>query len=117
MGAYQAAGTLGLSIPGDVSVDGFDDQEMVTDSVWPGLTTVALPHYEMGRWAVRTLLDQVNAEPPYPVAHALIPCPVIRRGSVATPPSLFRPATSPQHEVLYRPGGEPSLSNNEHLVS
>jgi LacI family transcriptional regulator len=117
MGAYQAAGTLGLSIPGDVSVVGFDDQEMVSDSVWPGLTTVALPHYEMGRWAVRTLLDQVNAEPPYPVAHALIPCPVIRRGSVATPPSLIRPATSPQHEVLYRPGGEPSLSNNEHLVS
>ena len=33
MGVYQAASTLGLSIPGDVSMVGFDDQELISDSL------------------------------------------------------------------------------------
>lgn len=116
MGVYQAAGALGLSIPGDLSVVGFDDQELVSDSLWPGLTTVALPHHEMGRWAVRTLLDQINSQPPYSVAHALISCPVVRRGSVGVPPSVIRPAAMSRYEVPYHLGGEPSTSNREHLA-
>ncbi|MGH3860169.1 MAG: substrate-binding domain-containing protein [Actinokineospora sp.] len=42
---------LGLSIPDDLSIVGFDDQEHVADGLAPGLTTIALPHYEMGVWA------------------------------------------------------------------
>ena len=86
MGVYHAATTLGLSIPGDVSIVGFDDQELISDSLLPGLTTAALPHHEMGRWAVRDLLTQIDAGSPYPVAHALIRCPIVRRGSVAASP-------------------------------
>ena len=37
-----------LRIPGDLSVIGFDNQHSVADSLFPGLTTMALPHYEMG---------------------------------------------------------------------
>ena len=39
--------------PRRLSMVGFDDQELISDSLWPGLTTVALPHYEMGQWAVQ----------------------------------------------------------------
>jgi|tagenome__1003787_1003787.scaffolds.fasta_scaffold20877942_2 LacI family transcriptional regulator len=91
VGVYQAARELGLSIPQDLSVVGFDDQELVSDSLWPGLTTAALPHYEMGRWAVRTLLAQIEARPsPATPVHKLMPCPLVRRGSVGPAPFAAR---------------------------
>ena len=105
MGVYQAANALGLVIPDDLSVVGFDDQEMISDSLLPGLTTVALPHYEMGRWAVRTLLEQIESEPPYPPANALMSCPVVRRGSVAAPPAVHTPRIRTDG-FPRRPGGE-----------
>jgi LacI family transcriptional regulator len=45
---------------------------------------MALPHYEMGRWAVLKLLDELE-NPAAPRAHEKIPCPLVERGSV-TPP-------------------------------
>jgi LacI family transcriptional regulator len=93
MGAYRAAAERGLSIPDDLSIVGFDDQELIAASLHPGLTTVALPHYEMGAWAANRLIDTVEAgEPgdagpgpddrPEPV---LLECPLVTRGSVAPP--------------------------------
>jgi DNA-binding LacI/PurR family transcriptional regulator len=38
----------GLRIPDDLSVIGFDNQHSVADSLFPGLATMALPHYDMG---------------------------------------------------------------------
>ena len=84
LGVYQAAAELGLRIPADISVVGFDDQELISDSLRPGLTTVALPHYEMGRWAVRTLLEQIDSGSPLPT-HALLDCPLVNRASVGGP--------------------------------
>jgi LacI family transcriptional regulator len=60
MGAYRAAAELGLRIPADLSVIGFDNQELIAGGLYPGLTTVALPHYEMGQWAMRTLLRRLQ---------------------------------------------------------
>ena len=60
MGAYQAATALGLTVPEDVSIVGIDNLELIADSLWPGLTTVALPHYDMGRWAVNRVLDDIE---------------------------------------------------------
>ena len=77
---------------------------------------MALPHYEMGQWACADLLKQIDAQPPYPVAHAMIRCPIVRRGSVAAPPVVIKPAML-QHAVPNRPGGEPSIRNHEHLAS
>jgi len=94
MGVYQAAAELGLSIPADVSVVGFDDQELISDNLWPGLTTVALPHYEMGRWAVRALLERIGSDKAVPPTHVLLPCPLVRRDSVAAPPATLRPAVA-----------------------
>ncbi len=56
VGAYQAISDAGLEVPEDISVVSFDD-DLIADWVRPGLTTVALPHYELGRKAVHVLLD------------------------------------------------------------
>jgi LacI family transcriptional regulator len=85
MGAYQAAAALGLRVPEDVSVIGFDNQESVADALRPGLTTMALPHYEMGVWAVEVVLARVH-DAAAPVEHAVLPCPLVVRESVAPPP-------------------------------
>lgn len=54
LGAYQALQAAGLKIPADVSVVSFDDSDLAS---WlqPQLTTVALPHYALGRQAVDLL--------------------------------------------------------------
>ncbi|MFE4081682.1 LacI family DNA-binding transcriptional regulator [Paenarthrobacter sp. YIM B13468] len=84
MGAYQAAAHLGLSVPKDVSIVGVDNLDIVADGLWPGLSTIALPHYEMGRWAVRKLLEEVeNSQAPR--LQERISCPPVIRASVAHP--------------------------------
>lgn len=87
MGAYRAAAERGLRIPEDVSVVGFDDQDPLPTSMHPALTTVALPHYEMGEWAVATLTARIRAGSPgdAPATSCLLPCPVVVRESVAAP--------------------------------
>jgi LacI family transcriptional regulator len=84
MGLYQAAAERGLRIPEDLSVVGFDNQEMIADGLRPGLTTVALPHYEMGAWAVETLIRRLE-DPETPSEQVLLRCPVVERGSVGPP--------------------------------
>ncbi|MEZ0067017.1 DNA-binding LacI/PurR family transcriptional regulator [Streptacidiphilus sp. MAP12-20] len=83
MGAYAAARRAGLEVPADLSVVGYDDQQLVAAELDPPLTTVALPHYEMGRWAMEVALGLRRAEAGVPL---LMPCPIIRRDSVGPPP-------------------------------
>ncbi|MDQ1653001.1 MAG: LacI family transcriptional regulator [Cryptosporangiaceae bacterium] len=54
LGAYQALAEAGLRIPADVSVVSFDDSDLAS---WlrPGLTSIALPHYDLG-YRATTLL-------------------------------------------------------------
>ena len=84
MGLYQAAAERGLRIPEDLSVVGFDNQELIADGLRPGLTTVALPHYEMGSWAVETLIRRLD-DPDITPEQVLLECPVVARGSVGPP--------------------------------
>lgn len=84
MGAYQAAAALGLNVPDDVSIVGVDNLELIADSLWPGLTTVALPHYDMGRWAVNRVLDDIE-NTGTPPEQLRLSCPLIERGSVGPP--------------------------------
>lgn len=89
MGAYRAAAELGLVIPRDLSIVGFDDQDPIGYSLHPGLTTVALPHYELGSWAVRTLesvMGGAESESGREELPKLLDCPIVHRGSVAAPP-------------------------------
>ncbi|MEM7320475.1 MAG: LacI family DNA-binding transcriptional regulator [Pseudomonadota bacterium] len=58
-GAIRQAKEMGLNIPGDVSITGFDDIELAA-IVEPTLTTVHVPHREMGRTAARLLVEMVE---------------------------------------------------------
>lgn len=80
LGCYGALSELGLRIPNDVAVIGFDNQIDIAQGLWPPLTTIQLPHYQMGKWAVEYLL---SAKDPYsqPVQH-MIDCPLVERQSV-----------------------------------
>ncbi len=85
MGAYRAAREFGLRIPEDVSIVGFDDQEHVADGLAPGLTTVALPHYEMGVWAAEQVLATLTGGEQGEPNQRRMPCPLVSRESVAAP--------------------------------
>ncbi|GAB7191337.1 LacI family DNA-binding transcriptional regulator [Kineococcus sp. NUM-3379] len=63
MGLYQVAAELGLRIPGDLSVVGYDDLPV---AAWmgPPLTTVRQPLLEMGEAAARLVLDLAADHPP-----------------------------------------------------
>ncbi len=84
MGAYDALKERGLRIPEDVSVVGFDNQESVANGLRPTLTTMQLPHYEMGAWAVTYLIEHMRGEAATFDVHRL-PCPIVIRDSVAKP--------------------------------
>jgi LacI family transcriptional regulator len=89
MGAYDALRQRGLRVPDDVSVVGFDDEDMAA-YLLPPLTTVVLPHEEMARWAVGALLDEQ-----LPVASPRklkIECPLVVRNSVGPARALRRTA-------------------------
>lgn len=77
-GAYQAINEAGASIPDDFSVVSFDDHQLAT---WlhPNLTTFALPHHDLGRRAVETLLSPERLAA---TSVERIPMPLRRRGSV-----------------------------------
>ena len=60
-GALSAAREMGLRVPEDVSITGFDDIE-IAEIVAPSLTTVHVPHRNMGRVAAQQLIAMRNAE-------------------------------------------------------
>ncbi|MFD7651182.1 substrate-binding domain-containing protein, partial [Streptomyces albidoflavus] len=87
-GVLLAAGRLGIAVPEELSVVGYDDQDQMAAHLVPALTTVALPHPAMGAAAVRLLLDAAEAGGEVDTARALrLPCPVVERDSVRPPPS------------------------------
>ena len=86
MGAYRAASEAGLRIPQDLSVVGFDNMEF-TAGLYPALTTVALPHYEMGFWGVQQLLALMES-PTERAKQVRLSGQLVRRRSVAPPPRL-----------------------------
>jgi LacI family transcriptional regulator len=85
VGVYTAVHHRGLEIPRDISVIGYDDQQLIAAEQDPPLTTIARPHYDMGRWAMEVALG-VRAEGDEDATH-LMKCPVIRRDSVGPPPA------------------------------
>ena len=83
--AMRAAESLGLRVPQDVSVVGFDDSSLAT-AVHPTLTTVSQPVSDKGRLAVAALLDSMGATGPDP-ARTVLPTSLVVRESTAPPPS------------------------------
>jgi LacI family transcriptional regulator len=85
LGALAAAQRMGLAVPADVSIVGFDDSRAAT-LVWPALTTVRQPLAEMAVAAVDLLLSgdaRLDGDQPAPMR--VLPHEVIVRGSTAAP--------------------------------
>jgi LacI family transcriptional regulator len=82
MGAYDAIRKLALRIPDDVAVMGFDNQEIIAAHLYPSLSTMELPHYQMGSWAAQHLVD-ILSQPDHsdPIQHK-IECRLVERESV-----------------------------------
>ncbi|KFF31515.1 LacI family DNA-binding transcriptional regulator [Bifidobacterium bombi] len=57
---YACAARLDLRIGEDVSVVGVDNHRVVAQTLAPKLTTMALPHYEMGYWGTRRLVHEIE---------------------------------------------------------
>lgn len=77
-GAYQAILESGLSIPNDISIVSFDNDELAA-YLRPGLTTIEIPYEEMGAAAVRLLLDDAETRP------VDVPMKLIKRSSISVP--------------------------------
>ncbi|WP_320416519.1 MULTISPECIES: LacI family DNA-binding transcriptional regulator [unclassified Rhizobium] len=80
-GCYNALRDAGLRIPEDVSVIGYDDDELCRH-VRPQLSTLILPHRAMGAWAIGQLETMMpRTAQTYPLTK--MDCNLIERGSLA----------------------------------
>ena len=79
VGCYDALRELGMKIPDDVAVMGYDDRE-IAQHLHPSLTTVLLPHFEMGSIAAELLSTaaRIGVRP----RQIKVECPIVRRNSV-----------------------------------
>ncbi|MEI2278580.1 LacI family DNA-binding transcriptional regulator [Paenarthrobacter ilicis] len=88
IGVTLAAARLGLSIPQDLSVMGYDNEARIADTMVPALTTMALPLREIGRAAMTTLLDAIEngtgAEGT--TMETMVPCRLVTRDSTGPVP-------------------------------
>jgi GntR family transcriptional regulator, arabinose operon transcriptional repressor len=76
---YKAARRMGLCVPDDLAVVGFDDLSFAVH-LGPPLTTIAQPRMEIGIRAAHTLIDRIegNAEP---LRHIVLPATLVVRES------------------------------------
>lgn len=83
VGAMQKARELGLRVPEDVSITGFDDIDLA-GVVAPGLTTVRVPHRRMGQAAAEMLVKLIDKQA---VERQIeIPTAIVERGTLGPPP-------------------------------
>ena len=83
VGCLDALRDAGRTCPDDMSVTGFNDI-LFMDKLAPPLTTVRIPHTEMGVEAARILLDQLLGRTTA-TKHAVLPIELIVRQSTAVP--------------------------------
>jgi LacI family transcriptional regulator len=74
-GVLKAAREMGLKIPDDLAVIGFDDLDMAD---YVGLTTIRQPLDDSGRIAVELLLSRL-ANPSHPIQHVNLPLSIVER--------------------------------------
>lgn len=86
IGALEAASEMGVRVPEDVSIMGYDDQELARYT-HPPLSTLVLANYEMGQRAAETLLDiTIHGKDIRPMV-VKIDGPLVRRASTGPVPS------------------------------
>ena len=80
IGALDVAHELGLEVPTDIAVVGFDDVDAAA-IITPGLTTVRNPSYETGRTAGDLLLSRTSGSYTGAGRTVVLPCPLVERSS------------------------------------
>lgn len=83
LGCYDVLAERGLSVPGDVSVTGYNDIPF-SDKFNPPLTTVRIPHYQIGVKAAEFILAAIRGDDTTPVAVRLAPT-LVERASTGPP--------------------------------
>jgi LacI family transcriptional regulator, galactose operon repressor len=91
-GVLCVAHSMGLGVPEDVSVVGFDDAPLASQ-VWPPLTTIRQPVSDMAAEAVEILLATLRGEPAATSKH-LLPAALTFRQSTGPAPHRARPQAS-----------------------
>jgi alanine racemase len=94
IGSMRAARQLGLRVPDDLSLVGFDDIDLAA-LVDPALTTVHQPIRQKGVDAVRLLLGEMEARPGSQPVHLRLETRLIVRGSSGPAPSVRREPLPP----------------------
>ncbi|MEU5963233.1 LacI family DNA-binding transcriptional regulator [Micromonospora parva] len=83
IGIIRGLSRMGVNVPGDVSVVGFDNI-LAADIVTPGLTTVAAPLFAEGSAATRHLLTMIAGAPGHTGRPMVLPVRLVVRDSTAT---------------------------------
>ncbi len=103
LGCYSALEALDLRCPDDVSIVGFNDMPFM-DRLSPALTTVSIPHFDIGTQSADLLLERM-AHRDAPVKTVLLHPELVVRGSTGpagapAKASVRRPAPTPAAQVL-----------------
>lgn len=86
-GCYTTVQKHGLRIPKDLSIVGFDNRE-IASYLFPPLTTLGMPHKEIGRASGALMLRRLS-DTQAEIRSVVIPCEVVIRASVATRAPVF----------------------------
>ncbi len=81
IGALQALRGRGLSCPGDVSLTGFNDVPFL-DLIPPGLTTVRILQFDIGRTAAEILVRMMTSPETRVPTTTVLPVNIVERGSI-----------------------------------
>ncbi len=85
LGCLDVFAERGLRCPDDISLVGFNDMQFI-DRLNPPLSTVHVPHYQIGAEAARMLLERL-ADPDLPAKSITLPATLVLRQSTAPPRS------------------------------
>lgn len=86
-GILSVAYARGLSVPDDLSITGFDGG-IISQVVWPKLTTIAQPIRELGRRAAELLINRTKPDGKFPGYPLILPHDLIVAGSSTTCPDF-----------------------------
>ena len=89
---YRAAASVGLSVPGDLSIVGFDNLD-ISEHLDPPLTTIAQPFLKIGQKAAEVLIHRIEGDAQYLRQITIAPDLIVREST-----ALFTHETDETHE-------------------
>lgn len=86
LGLHRALLELGLRVPDDVSVIGYDDIDMMAYLPVP-LSTIRSPNRQLGYRAAELLIRRIEAGSSFPPQHIVLEAALMQRATTASPPT------------------------------